>query len=132
MTRTFEYKLFADYHHSTFRRRPLFSFHLFTTPGVRLRFLSMFRRYALVPAIALFIAHIASGQTVTRAYAGNDGKAHVAFANGMDKTIDPSRSRLGALTFRSPMTAGLCWLKTVVPPIRFRHPPSCTRTATST
>ena len=57
--------------------------------GVRLRFHRMFPRFALVSAIALFIAHAASGQTVTRAYADNDGKAHVMFANGVDRTINP-------------------------------------------
>ena len=55
----------------------------------------MFRRYALVLAITLFIAHAASGQTVARAYADNDGKAHVAFANGVDKIIKPQPEQVG-------------------------------------
>ena len=55
----------------------------------------MFRRYALVLAITLFIAHAASGQTVARAYADNDGKAHVAFANGVDKIIKPEPEQVG-------------------------------------
>jgi hypothetical protein len=55
----------------------------------------MLLRYTLVPIISLLIADAASGQTVARAYADNDGKAHVVFANGADKTIKPQPEQVG-------------------------------------
>jgi hypothetical protein len=55
----------------------------------------MFRRFALVTAITLFTAHGASAQTVARAYADNNGNAHVVFANGVDKTINPRPEQVG-------------------------------------
>jgi len=63
----------------------------------------MFRRFVLVPAITPFIADAAGGRTVARAYADNDGKAHMAFANGVDKTIKPQPEQVGC----APLTVGV-------------------------
>ena len=53
----------------------------------------MLCRCTLVLVVTLFVAHAMSGQTVARAYA-EDGKAHVAFANGVDKTISPQAKQV--------------------------------------
>ena len=55
----------------------------------------MFCRYTLATAVILFIAHAGSAQTVERAYAANDGNAHVAFAEGIDKAIKRQPKQVG-------------------------------------
>jgi hypothetical protein len=53
----------------------------------------MYVRVVIVTAM-LFI-HTAVAQTVSRAYAGDDGKAHVVYANGAAKTVRPEKRQVG-------------------------------------
>lgn len=55
----------------------------------------MCRRLAVATAIVLFILHAAIAQTVSRAYSGEDGKAHVVYSNGAAKTIPPEQQQVG-------------------------------------
>jgi hypothetical protein len=47
------------------------------------------------PAALLIFNSLAAAQTVARAYAGTDGKAHIVFANGRTKTIAPEDQQVG-------------------------------------
>jgi hypothetical protein len=51
-------------------------------------------RVAIVTAMFLFIP-TAIAQTVSRAYAGEDRKAHVVYANGAAKTVPPEKKQVG-------------------------------------
>jgi hypothetical protein len=53
----------------------------------------MYCRIAIVTAMFLFI-HTAIAQNVSRAYAGEDGKAHVVYANGAAKTVPPEKQQV--------------------------------------
>jgi hypothetical protein len=52
-------------------------------------------RVAGAVAVLLFLCHAARAQTVSRAYVGEDGKAHVAYGNGDAKTIPPEQKQVG-------------------------------------
>jgi hypothetical protein len=54
----------------------------------------MYCRAAIAAAILLF-TRTAVAQTVSRAYAGEDGKAHVVYANGAAKTVPPEKEQFG-------------------------------------
>jgi hypothetical protein len=54
----------------------------------------MYCRLVIVTAMFLFI-HTAIAQSVSRAYAGEDGKAHVMYANGAAKTVPPEKQQVG-------------------------------------
>jgi hypothetical protein len=54
----------------------------------------MYCRAAIATALLLFI-HTAVAQTVSRAYAGEDGKARVVYANGAVKAVPPEKEQVG-------------------------------------
>ena len=51
----------------------------------------------------MFIIPAAVAQTESRAYAADDGKAHVIYVNGVANTVPP-RSRSAAKAFQLPET----------------------------
>jgi hypothetical protein len=55
----------------------------------------MFRRLAISCAVLLLPVHAGMAQTVSRAYVGEDGNAHVVYANGAAKTISPEQKQVG-------------------------------------
>lgn len=55
----------------------------------------MFRRLAVTCAVLLLLAHAVMAQAVSRAFVGEDGKAHVVYANGAAKTIPPEQKQVG-------------------------------------
>jgi hypothetical protein len=54
----------------------------------------MYCRIAIATATLLFV-HTAIAQTVLRAYAGEDGKVHVIYANGAVKAFPPEKQQVG-------------------------------------
>ena len=54
----------------------------------------MYCRIVIVAAMLFFI-YTAGAQTVSRAYAGEDGKAHVLYANGATKIVSPEKQQVG-------------------------------------
>ena len=54
----------------------------------------MWVRIAALAAL-LVCSILASAQTIARAYAGPDGKAHIVFANGVTKTIAAEDQQVG-------------------------------------
>jgi hypothetical protein len=55
----------------------------------------MYQRLVIVAAIPLCIVDAAIAQTVSRAYSGEDGKAHVVYSNNATKTISPEKQQVG-------------------------------------
>jgi hypothetical protein len=55
----------------------------------------MYLGLVVVTAIPLFIAHAAVGQTVSRAYSGEDGKAHLVYSSNATRTIPPEQQQVG-------------------------------------
>lgn len=58
----------------------------------------MYRCVPFATAILLFI-HAATAQTVSRAYAGKDGKAHVIYADGAAKAVPLEKQQVGCDSF---------------------------------
>jgi hypothetical protein len=50
---------------------------------------------AVIATVMLLFLHTAVAQTVSRAYAGEDGKAHVVYASGTAKTVPPEKQQVG-------------------------------------
>ena len=55
----------------------------------------MYGRAASAVAVLLFLTHAGTAQTVSRAYVGKDGKAHVVYEGGRAKTISPEQKQVG-------------------------------------
>jgi len=70
-----------------------------------------------------FIIPAAVAQTESRAYAGDDGKAHVIYVNGVANTVPPNSSRSAAKSLSvardEPTVGWSCWLRIVVRRIQF-------------
>ena len=56
----------------------------------------VFCRIGLLLSLLLLIA-VADGQTVARAYVGQDAKAHMIFANGAEEIVTPEPQQVGCL-----------------------------------
>jgi len=59
------------------------------------RILLVRRSVTITGAVLLLLAHAVIAQTVSRAYVGEDGKAHVVYANGAAKTVPPEQRQVG-------------------------------------